>query len=213
WQRGSDKIIDRSTWLQLTNFPDSVSQPALSPDGRMLTFVRGQDTFAGLGQIYVKMLPEGEPVQLTRDNLQKMSPVFSPDGSKIAYTAVSGAKWDTWVVPLLGGQAQIWLPNASGLVWLEKSKILFSEIKDNNIHMGLVAAEESRGGERDIYLPAGGQAMAHRSYPSPDGRWALVVEHGPGIVWLPCKLGALDGTSAGRNVGPPSGGCTFSAWS
>ena len=31
-------------------------------------------TFFGPGQIYVKLLPDGEPVQLTNDNLYKMSP-------------------------------------------------------------------------------------------------------------------------------------------
>src|SRR5579883_3171754 len=53
----------RSDWVQLTNLPDSVSQPALSPDGRMLTFIRGPQTFLGPGQVYVKMLPSGDPVQ------------------------------------------------------------------------------------------------------------------------------------------------------
>src|SRR5207244_12149547 len=72
-------------WLQLTNFPDSVTQPALSPDGRMLTFVRGFSTFAAPGEIYIKMLPSGQPVQLTHDNLPKMrseehtSELQSPD--------------------------------------------------------------------------------------------------------------------------------------
>ena len=213
WLRGPSKPADRSEWVQITNLPDAVSQPALSPDGRMLAFIRGPDTFAGPGQIYVKMLPEGEPVQLTRDNLQKMSPAFSPDGSRIAYTTVAGVHWDTWVVPVLGGQPQLWLPNASGLIWLERGKILFSGIKDNEIHMAIVAAQESRDGERDIYVPAGSRGMAHRSYPSPDGKWALVAEHAPGALWLPCRLVPTDGSSAGRQVGPPSAGCTSGAWS
>src|SRR6516165_1494994 len=51
----------RAEYEQLTDFPDSVSQPALSPDGRMLAFVRGASTFLGPGDIYVKMLPSGEP--------------------------------------------------------------------------------------------------------------------------------------------------------
>jgi len=38
---------DRSQWVQLTQFPDSVGEPALSPDGRMLAFIRGG---AGLRQ-------------------------------------------------------------------------------------------------------------------------------------------------------------------
>src|SRR6266852_1431507 len=83
----------RSEWVQITNLPDSAVQPALSPDGRMLTFIRGPKTFITSGQVYVKMLPSGEPVQLTHDNLIKMSPTFSPDGSRIAYT-VAGLIWD-----------------------------------------------------------------------------------------------------------------------
>src|SRR5206468_4229430 len=48
-------------WVRLTNFPDSVSQPALSPDGRMIAFVRGPDTFAAEGEIYVKVLTLSQP--------------------------------------------------------------------------------------------------------------------------------------------------------
>src|SRR5213595_3535311 len=40
-------------WEQLTDFADSVGQPALSPDGHMLAFVRGPDTFVTPGQIYL----------------------------------------------------------------------------------------------------------------------------------------------------------------
>jgi serine/threonine protein kinase len=68
------RTASRDEWVQLTNFPDSVSQPALSPDGRMLTFVRGPETFSGPGQIYVKTLPDGQAVQLTSDASDKMSP-------------------------------------------------------------------------------------------------------------------------------------------
>src|SRR5207244_4196387 len=100
----------RSEWAQLTNFPDSVVQPAISADGRMLTFIRGSDSFFSAGQIYVKMLPDGEPKQLTRDDAEKMSPVFSPDGSRIAYSVKGNdSGYETWVVPVLGGEPRIWL--------------------------------------------------------------------------------------------------------
>src|SRR4029077_6711338 len=52
WLRGEPKISDRSSWVQLTNFPVSVTHPALSPDGRMLTFVRGSSTFVAPGEVY-----------------------------------------------------------------------------------------------------------------------------------------------------------------
>ena len=46
-----------TNWEQLTFFTDSAVYPALSPDGRMLAFIRGDNTFFGKGDIYVKMLP------------------------------------------------------------------------------------------------------------------------------------------------------------
>src|SRR5262245_41079233 len=152
----------RSEWVQITNLPDSAVQPALSPDGRMLTFIRGPSSFTTSGQVYVKLLHSGEPVQLTHDNHRKMSPVFSPDGSRIAYS-VEGAPWDMWVVPVLGGEARLWLPNASGLVWIDKSTLLFSEIKDRVRHMAIVTSDESRAGSRDLYVPPHERGMAHRS--------------------------------------------------
>ena len=42
WLRGPAQLPGRDQWVQLTKLPDSVSQPALSPDGRMMTFVRGR---------------------------------------------------------------------------------------------------------------------------------------------------------------------------
>jgi eukaryotic-like serine/threonine-protein kinase len=39
----------RTEWLQLTDFADSATSPALSPDGRMLAFLRSEDTFFGSG--------------------------------------------------------------------------------------------------------------------------------------------------------------------
>jgi eukaryotic-like serine/threonine-protein kinase len=213
WLRSPGKPSDRSAWVQVTDLPDSVSQPALSPDGRMLTFIRGFDTFAAPGEIYVKMLPDGEPVQLTRDGVRKMSPVFSPDGAQIAYTFVAAEnEWDTWVVPVISGHPRLWLPNASGLVWLGRGNILFSEIKNHDIHMAIVTSDEGRGGERDVYVPPSDRGMAHRSYPSPDGKWTLVVEMDR-AVWLPCRLVPMDGSSPGTQVGPPGAGCTSAAWS
>jgi serine/threonine protein kinase len=213
WLQRPASLSDSSKWVQLTKFPDSVSQPALSPDGRMVTFIRGESTFFGPGQIYVKILPDGEPVQVTHDNLEKMSPAFSPDGSRIAYTTVNpGFQWDTWVVPVLGGQPQLLLKNASGLVWTGPRQLLFSEMR-MGVHMAVVAAEESRIGQHNVYVPPEEPDMAHRSYLSPDGKWVLLVEMDNEHLWEPCRVVPADGSSEGRKVGPPGGGCTSGAWS
>ena len=209
----SGNEVGQNQWVQLTRLPDAVSQPALSSDGRMLTFVRGPETFLARGEIFVKMLPDGEAVQLTNDGAPKMSPVFSPDRSQIAYTTGTLNRWDTWVVPITTGQPRLWLPNASGLVWADAKRILFSEIKNNNTHMALVTAEESRAGARDVYVPADERGMAHRSYPSPDGQSALVVEMDRTGGWLPCRIVPMNGGSPGHPVGPLDAGCTSAAWS
>ena len=94
-------------WVQITNFSDSATEPALSADGQLLTFLRGPRTFTTLGQVYVMRLPDGEPRALTDDNRVKMSPVFLPDTQEIAYTRIDDAwGWDTWRVPLSGGAAR-----------------------------------------------------------------------------------------------------------
>jgi Tol biopolymer transport system component len=87
---------DSTEYIRLTDFADSAVSPTFSPDGRLLAFIRGPNTFVGPGQIYVKLLPDGEPVQLTHDDSFKLTPAFSPDGARIAYTVSRGpSDWNT----------------------------------------------------------------------------------------------------------------------
>jgi eukaryotic-like serine/threonine-protein kinase len=197
---------------QITNFSDSVASPALSPDGRMLAFIHGQSTFDGPGDIWVKLLPNGEPVQLTHDASGKLGPAFSPDGSQIAYTSTERWNWDTWTVPSLGGTPERWLPNASGLTWISNQQVLFSEI-ESGLYMKVVAAGQNRDGERDVYLPPSRPiGMAHRSYVSPDHKWILVTEM-DSKGWLPCRLVPFSGGAPPQTVGPAPSKCTGAAWS
>ncbi len=199
-------------WVQLTDFSNSAVSPALSRDGHMLTFIRGDDTFTTQGQIEAKVLPNGEPVRLTNDSLAKMSPQFSPDGSTIAYTTVTSPEgWRTWAVPVLGGEPRLMFPNSGGLTWISGDQVLFSEIKEG-VHMAVVTASENRSESRDVYVPPRERGMAHRSTLSPDGKWVLLAEMDNG-GWLPCRVVPFDGSSTGRRVGPQGGGCTYVAWS
>ena len=58
----SGPVTSPSEYTQLTDFADSAVAPSLSPDGRMVTFIRGGEFFYSAGQIYVKLLPNGESV-------------------------------------------------------------------------------------------------------------------------------------------------------
>jgi serine/threonine protein kinase/WD40 repeat protein len=198
-------------WEQLTFFTDSAVYPELSPDGRMLTFIRGSSTFLTVGEVYVKLLPAGEPVQLTRDQREKLSPSFSPDGTRVAYSVVH--PWDVWEVPVMGGEPQVMMRNASSLTWIEGGKrLLFSEIK-SGLHMGVVTTDEGRGQSRDVYLPEGERSMAHHSYLSPDGKWVLVVQMNAQGNLTQCRVAPFDGSEPLKLVGPPGATCTTGAWS
>ena len=197
-------------WEQLTFFKDSAMYPEISPDGRMLAFIRGTGALLGYGELYVKLLPSGEPVQLTHDGRGKFAPAFSPDGSRIAYSIFD--PWEVWEVPVLGGEPQLKLRNASSLTWIKDGKhLLFSEIK-SGLHMGVVTTDEARGELRDVYLPSADRSMAHHSYLSPDGRWVLVVLMDPQGNITQCRVVPFDGSGKEQLVGPP-GACFNGAWS
>jgi eukaryotic-like serine/threonine-protein kinase len=213
WAGRAPVVAPQSQWTALTDFSDSAVQPAISPDGRMLAFLRGADAFLTAGEIYVKLLPGGDPVQLTHDGMRKLAPVFTPDGSKVAYTGIDEKfNWNTYVVPVLGGEPQLLLPNAEALRWIGEQRVLFSEIKQG-LHMVLVTASESRTGQRDIYVPPTERGMAHHSALSPDGAQVLMTEMGSSGEWLPCRVVPFDGHSAGVQVGPAKSRCLGVAWS
>ena len=197
-------------WKQITAFPDAATAPALSADGRMLAFTRGEFWFMGRNEVYVKMLPDGAPVQLTRDGKPKMYPVFSADGSNVAYTARG---WETWLVPIFAGNApRLLLPNAEGLNWIGAGQLMFSEMRKAP-NMAVVTSSESRTEQRDVYVPPSDMGMAHFSSLSPDRKQVLVVEMLMPRGWIPCRLVPFDGSSSGRQVGPVPSMCTAAAWS
>ena len=214
WLRAKRSALpsaSQQSLTQLTDFADSAVSPSLSPDGRILTFIRGPNSFMSSGQIYAKLLPNGEPVQLTHDALPKMSPQFSLDGSTIAYTVFALKEFNTWTVPVLGGEPRLMFPNTEGLTWIDSGHLLFSEFV-SGIHMAVVTSTSTRDQLRNVYVPPRERGMAHFSALSPDHKWVLVAEMDNG-GWLPCRLVPFDGSSAGNPVGPQAAACTYVAWS
>jgi DNA-binding winged helix-turn-helix (wHTH) protein/Tol biopolymer transport system component len=199
-------------YTQITSFNDPAFAPAISPDGRMLAFIVGNDaSFPTVGEIYTKLLPDGEPVQRTHDAWPKYGVAFSPDGSQITYTVADDHGFNTFALPALGGEARPFLSNAAGLTWLDERHALFSEIK-SGLHMGLVTATVSRLDGREVYLPRHERGMTHYAYASPDRSQVLIVEMGRTGGWERCRLVPFDGHSEGSPVGP-DGPCTSAAWS
>ena len=206
--RQGTAAISPLSYTQLTSFTDSAVGPVLSPDGRMLAFFRSDSSFNTPDQIWLKLLPDGEPVQITHDPALKYNIAFTPDETRIAYSAFGNNLFATYTVSSLGGDSELLLPNSAGLSWLNDGQLLFSQVK-TGVHMGIVTAKPDRSNLREIYFPAQDRGMAHYSYPSPDRKWVLLVEMDP--EWR-CRLVPFAGGSLGRQVGPV-GACTSAAWS
>jgi eukaryotic-like serine/threonine-protein kinase len=210
WIRNRHAAVPaRTEYTQLTYLADSATSPALSPDGRVLAYIRSRTASMASGDIYLKLLPDGEPVRLTHDDHPKSVLAFSLDGSKIAFTRGFGLDAQTWTVPVSGGEPSELLPNASALTWIGPHQVMFSE---EGTATKIVTAAENRANQRDVYDP-GGANMAHRSHLSPDSKWVLVVEMDQHVSWTPCRLVPFAGGSKGKLVGPIPSACTGAAWS
>lgn len=207
-------------YVPITNFADSAVSPALSPDGSMLVFIRGPLAFFSSGQIFVKRLPDGEPLQLTNDPLTKFAPQFTLDGKNVTYSTGFGpntASMDTWLVSAeAGAPPRRLLTNAEGLTWFRnpagEPRAMFSELTGVGGQMSIVTSTENRSDPRNVYVPPPPDGMAHRSYLSPDGQSVLIVEMDI-FSWLPCRVIPFDGSTAGQTAGPPHSQCTDAGWS
>jgi dipeptidyl aminopeptidase/acylaminoacyl peptidase len=74
---------------QITFAKEGGAQPAWSPDGRQLAFVRVAE---GKPQIFLLTLNGGEPMQLTTFKYGANTPRWSPDGKKLLFTSGFGLR-------------------------------------------------------------------------------------------------------------------------
>jgi len=81
----------------ITSGTQRVETHALSPDGLWLAY---SSNLRGNADIYKVRLRGGEPVPITTAPEDEFSPVWSPDGSEIAYELVG----DLWIVSSQGGK-------------------------------------------------------------------------------------------------------------
>ena len=78
-------MLDRTGKIVRTiGEPAQVGQPAFSPDGKRLAFVRN-NLEAGIANIWTVDLDTGKETQITNDSFPHNNPTWSPDGKHIAY--------------------------------------------------------------------------------------------------------------------------------
>jgi serine/threonine protein kinase len=114
-KRGSGPRVGGKLRLFLSS-EDTFSGPALSPDGKMVAYVRESN---GKQDLYVSRVAGGEHVRLTNDDSRKDGPQFSPDGERLTFVryAANPAQPEICLIPSLGGQVVPLLPDAQYPAW------------------------------------------------------------------------------------------------
>ena len=77
--------------------------PAFSPDGGHVAFVHTASE-VGVGEVYVQLVSEGGPKQLTHSGAFNFSPVWSPDGQQIAFVRRGEQDADLRTISAYGDQ-------------------------------------------------------------------------------------------------------------
>ena len=82
------------------------TDPAASPDGKLLAYASDR---SGSGRLHIwvqQFLPNGQTMQLTRGDADDHQPAFSPDGSKLAFRSERDGG-GIYVIPAIGGEATL----------------------------------------------------------------------------------------------------------
>jgi Tol biopolymer transport system component len=70
---------------ELSTGPGIDEAPAISPDGRRVVFARTQRAVSRKSELYSISVDGGEPTRLTVNGVEDVNPVFSPNGTQIAF--------------------------------------------------------------------------------------------------------------------------------
>jgi len=147
-----------------------IQQPAQSPDCKHLAF-------SALTHIYVMDLPSGTPRRLTSTNAREFQPVWSPDGSSIAYVTWDQKGGQIWKISSdgQGSPRQLtttpayyrdinWSPDGQRIVALRAPRQArieqFDEWDHATANLDLVWLP-SDGGDIHLILPARGAGRPH----------------------------------------------------
>jgi len=167
-----------------TLVPDPASDPAISPDGKLVAFRRNSYTPGGAG-IFVTSSESKAVMQLTQ-HPGDCCPAWSPDGKQIAFTRIATDEYGIYVVSARGGAPRkishedprkkrgelAWTPDGKYIAFSGDSpqggsQIFVVSVEDSSVH----AITEPQGQDHD-WGPA---------FSPDDGQMAFVRGNGAGF--------------------------------
>ena len=118
--------------------------------------------FVADDDLWLGPLSGGRAARLTVGEATPRNPRFSPDGTKVAYTATTNGRWDAYVLDLDGGTRRLtWLGTRRLMVsgWLDDSHVLLSSDHEGVHRVDTYMYSLSLSGEL-VRLPWGGATAA-----------------------------------------------------
>jgi eukaryotic-like serine/threonine-protein kinase len=187
WARDRPAQIAQSIKLiPLTTDPGVEQEPSLSPDGSQVAFSWNGPDQANF-DIYVKTTKAGAavaaaPLRLTRDPSDDRNPVWSPDGSSIAFLRELnvGNQFGLMLTSALGGQerklAEVSIPETGGfyspfLAWTPDSQsLIITDQASAGRPTALFLVSGRTGEKHQLTFPPSGVTGDHCPAVSPDGK-------------------------------------------
>ncbi|MFN7119417.1 MAG: amidohydrolase family protein, partial [Saprospiraceae bacterium] len=146
-----------------------IRDPRMSPNGK-------QVTFTVLDKLYIMDYPNGTPRRLTNSNHIEAMPIWSPDGTQIAYVTWEGKEGNIYKIAPTGNAQPVKLTKTGGtysdLAWDAKTnRIVFTagaaRAYQEAFGPGAFGAAESlmwidaNGGESQVIMPTNGRGNPH----------------------------------------------------
>ena len=165
----------------VTDYPGSHFQPELSPNGRMIAFISDA---SGTGQVWIKNLQRGDPIQITDGEFAARSPTWSPNDDQILFSRNTPQGSAIFSVGTLGTPRPTMVvnygvgPNFSSGV----NAFVFSRGREI-----WVARNDGRDLEEVVGVPKSQGFARPEPALSPDGEWVAFIhaDAGPlGNLWI-----------------------------
>lgn len=147
WFTRSQPIAPAKTpnLVRLTSDSGLTTDPALSPDGKLLAYASDRSGDGNL-DIYVQQLGGGAPIRLTHGPLDNSEPAFSPDATKIAFHSERDGG-GLYVVSALGGEPRLLAKDGRRPRFSPDGSLIAYWVGEQQLNTGKIYVISSSGSE------------------------------------------------------------------